>query len=698
MADAANLESDALLASVPTHEGYKVLGGVVLYQKLGQGGMGAVYRGRHLRLSVEVAVKVMAPPMGMSPTQAEGFIQRFIREAQVAAGISHQNLVRVIDVNSEANVYFLVMDFVDGESAADRLKRKGSLTEAEAVEIAAGAADGLAEAHRAGIVHRDVKPDNIMVDKHGRVKVADLGLAKAFSTGDEDGSKSLGLTLSQQAIGTPFYMSPEQTRSARTVGPQSDVWSLGVSLYQLVAGSVPWRDTDVADLIMKIRGEPLPDLTALRSDASAGLIAILARALDKDPANRYPDCAAMAEALRAHLKSLVHAAETLADPAAGSTKFGLEVSAPPARTLTLIAESALKAGAAPAAPPKPPPAAAPPKPGPAGPTAPTAPVTGGMPPWVLPAALGGALVVVLIIVLVLVLSPDRTQVAPAPPPGQGTETTEATTPAPAPATTHSAEAAQAARKLAVARTLMGEGLYERAKVTLADALALDPDNAEIARALREVKAKIEAEESRASRTEEYKRRRDEGFKLQLAGKLLEAGQAYQRAAAVAPPGNTEAADRAAACLFEYNVAKAREARAATRLTEAVEFYTAALASKVDADAAKSLNAIRGQLEAQQAEAIRAQTAKRLRLKASQVEARRDVAGALTVAEQLQNKHALAAGLAGLERDAAAALARIKKLPAEQAAAEAKKCLARYFGTPSAAELERIAFGAEGGGR
>ncbi len=125
----SSLADDPLLLNVPEREGYKVLGGVVLYQKLGQGGMGAVYKGRHVRLNVDVAVKVMALPEGVTPSQADNYIQRFVREARTAASVKHQNLIRVYDVNSEGGVHFLIMDFVDGESAGDRLKRKGRLAE-----------------------------------------------------------------------------------------------------------------------------------------------------------------------------------------------------------------------------------------------------------------------------------------------------------------------------------------------------------------------------------------------------------------------------------------------------------------------------------------------------------------------------------------------------------------------------------------
>jgi len=339
---ATGLAVDPLLAHVREHVGYKVLGGVVLYQKLGQGGMGAVYKGRHLRLDMDVAVKIMAPPAGLSPSHADNFIQRFLREARTAASISHQNLIRVIDVNTESGVYYLVMDYIDGESAADRLKRKGALPEAEAVEICLGAAEGLAAAHERGIVHRDVKPDNILIDKSGRVVVADLGLAKAYAQEGETAQR-VTLTLSQQVVGTPSYISPEQTRTSRSTGPPSDVWSLGVTLYHLVTGSLPWRDTDLLDLLMKIRSEAHPEPKVVRPDLSDGLCRMLAKALKKEPAERFENCGFMGAALRRLFTAVSGGQSFLKDSQASAARAASVAMTPPAsKTLSLIAEEALR--------------------------------------------------------------------------------------------------------------------------------------------------------------------------------------------------------------------------------------------------------------------------------------------------------------------------------------------------------------------
>ena len=341
MADDDNLINDELLADVPLVEGYKVLGSVALFQKLGQGGMGAVYKGKHVRLDVDVALKVMVPPAGLSSTLSKAYVQRFLREARTAAKIDHQNLVRVIDVNFEAGLYFLTMQFIDGESAADRLRRKGSLAESEAAQICHGAAEGLAAAHEAGIVHRDVKPDNIMIDKKGNVKVADLGLAKAF--GEDEAEQSL-LTQTQQAMGTPSYMAPEQFESARRAGPPADVWSLGVTLYQLFTGKLPWTETSIFALARKIQDDPLPDVKQHFPDISAGLDAIIARALEKDPAARYADCGQMARALREYRSQLATQETILADPAAGSDRAAALVSPPPRDTLSRISMTGAAAG------------------------------------------------------------------------------------------------------------------------------------------------------------------------------------------------------------------------------------------------------------------------------------------------------------------------------------------------------------------
>ena len=298
--DTPSVLDDPILKDVPVSDGQKVLGDVVLSCRAGKGGFGVVYKGHHPRLALDVAVKVMALPPHIPDDRVEHYIQRFIREARMAAAVRHTNLVRVIDVNHMHGVHFLVMDFVDGQTAAERLRARGPLREEQALKICAGAASGLAEAHRQGIVHRDVKPQNILID-HGRVRVSDLGLAKAYNTRSESDAAT-AVTESREVVGTAAYMPPEQFGATSTVAPPADVWSLGVTLFQLLTAKVPWDDPNVFNLAHMIMNDPAPEVRSIRSDLSNGTNAIIAKSLSKDPADRFPDCGVMSEALRLHVR------------------------------------------------------------------------------------------------------------------------------------------------------------------------------------------------------------------------------------------------------------------------------------------------------------------------------------------------------------------------------------------------------------
>ena len=407
--EAPSLLDDDLLADVPVHVGYKVLGGVVLYQKLGQGGMGAVYKGRHLRLDIDVALKVMSLPAGLPLEETDNFVKRFLREAKTAATINHTNLVRVMDVNAEYGIYFLVMDYVAGESAGERLQRKGRLAEEEAVEICLGAAEGLAAAHRRGIVHRDVKPDNIMIDRDGCVRVTDLGLAKAFSAEGEMEQRSV-LTQTQTAMGTPHYMSPEQFVSTRTVGPPADVWSLGVMLYELLTASVPWTDSSAYAVAIKVTNEPLPDVKQAHPGLSDGVCAIIEKALCKDAAERYADCGEMAKVLRAHFSAICGVGTSvLPDAEAGMTRMAiLTVTPPHSNTMTLIEGAVLGGGPRTAPPP-----ARPKRPVAPLPEAATPATIAPVPPapsraWIVPALIAGGVALLVALLMALLLG-GRTQ-------------------------------------------------------------------------------------------------------------------------------------------------------------------------------------------------------------------------------------------------------------------------------------------------
>ncbi|NNK84403.1 MAG: serine/threonine protein kinase, partial [Desulfobacterales bacterium] len=294
------LVQDPLLVDVPIFDNYKILEPVLIYARINKGNMGVIYKGRHLRLNIDVAVKIMIPPAQVESEAQTTFTNRFIREAQTAAGIIHQNLIHVFDVKAQHGINYLIMEFVDGETADERLKRMGKLSEYQAFEIMKEAAEGLAEAHGRGIVHRDIKPDNIMITQEGNVKVMDLGLAKAFDNRkDQTGEK----TVVGMIMGTPFFMSPEQTYSS-DVGPESDVWSMGVTLFNLLSNNLPFRGKNIEDLIVKIRKSPLPNFKEQMPGLSDGSYKILSKSLNKDKTKRFTDCKAMGKAIVSHLERL----------------------------------------------------------------------------------------------------------------------------------------------------------------------------------------------------------------------------------------------------------------------------------------------------------------------------------------------------------------------------------------------------------
>ena len=298
-----DLSGDKLLISAPrtNFEGRSVpaLGGIPLLARLGQGGMGAVYFGLKLLLKKEVAVKVL--PMHLAQQQPQ-LVQRFLREAQIAAKIESPHLILVTDVSEDGGLFYLVMEYVHGTSAGGLLKntrQSGAqgLDEATALDICIAATTGLAAAHAAGVIHRDVKPDNIMIPKKQNApsfaasKLADLGLARA----DDIGGPSL--TGAQAAMGTPGYMAPEQALNARHAGKPADVFSMGATLYALLGGVAPFKgETATEAVIATIQKQHTPILQ-LRANVSPVTSELIERCLNKDPAKRYIDAMALQRAL-----------------------------------------------------------------------------------------------------------------------------------------------------------------------------------------------------------------------------------------------------------------------------------------------------------------------------------------------------------------------------------------------------------------
>jgi serine/threonine-protein kinase len=253
----------------------KILAGrYELLEKVGEGGMARVYRGRDHLLRRTVAIKTLKDQM----TGDADFVRRFRREAQSAAGLSHPHIVNIYDVGEEDGTYYMVMEYVDGKNLKQHIREKGRLPAGEAAALTSRIAEALAHAHAAGVIHRDIKPQNILFSRDGQIKVVDFGIAIAA-----DGST---LTCSDNIIGSVYYFSPEQAKGS-LAGKQSDLYSLGVILYEMVTGQVPFSGESPVSVAMKHVQEPITAPRRLVSDLPEPLERIILKALQKDPSARY---------------------------------------------------------------------------------------------------------------------------------------------------------------------------------------------------------------------------------------------------------------------------------------------------------------------------------------------------------------------------------------------------------------------------
>ena len=260
-----------------------VVGNYVVHDQLGKGGMGFVYKARHKWMDRVVAIKLLPP----SATKSPDAVQRFQQEVRAAARLTHPNIVTAFDADSSDGVFFLVMEFVDGKDLGRLVKERGPLGLATAVNYLIQAAQGLEYAHGQGVVHRDVKPANLLLDKSGKIKILDMGLASLDEAVGEDQSPAEETPVRRgQIMGTLDYMAPEQAQNTHTADARADVYALGCTFYFFLTGRKPYAGDTVAQKIVAHRDSPIPSLRAVRPEVPEWLDTVFQRTLAKRPEDR----------------------------------------------------------------------------------------------------------------------------------------------------------------------------------------------------------------------------------------------------------------------------------------------------------------------------------------------------------------------------------------------------------------------------
>ncbi len=254
--------------------GYQVLG------KLGAGAMATVFKARQLSLDRLVAIKVLPQKLSENPQ----FIERFYAEGRAAAQLNHPNIVQAYDVGKANEYHYFVMEYVDGRTVYDDIVTHKRYGEKDALHVVIQIAEALEHAHSRGLVHRDVKPKNVMITKEGVAKLADMGLARAMS--DKDAAEA----EAGKAFGTPYYISPEQIRGEKEIGPPADIYSLGATLYHMVTGSVPFDGKNPSAVMHKhLKAELVPP-DHVNPKLSAGISEIIEMMMAKSRRRRYGNC------------------------------------------------------------------------------------------------------------------------------------------------------------------------------------------------------------------------------------------------------------------------------------------------------------------------------------------------------------------------------------------------------------------------
>jgi eukaryotic-like serine/threonine-protein kinase len=264
---------------------------------LGKGGMGIVVAATHIELETPVALKFLLTEVRTN----QEVVARFAREARAAAQIKSEYVARTLDVGRLDNGSpYIVMEYLEGADLAQRIAERGPLPIPDSVRLILQACDGLSEAHALGIIHRDLKPSNLFVTRRRDgteiAKLLDFGISKLTATGGT--GSELGMTRTTSVMGSPLYMSPEQLVAARNVDPRSDIWALGVTLYEAIAGVPPFTGDSLPELCTRVMTQPPPSLATLRADVPPQLEAVIMRCLEKDPVARFQTALDLATALR----------------------------------------------------------------------------------------------------------------------------------------------------------------------------------------------------------------------------------------------------------------------------------------------------------------------------------------------------------------------------------------------------------------
>ena len=265
-------------------KGQKINDRYEIIRSIGEGGMANVYLGYDTILDRNVAIKVLRGDLSTD----EKFVRRFQREALSASSLAHPNIVEMYDVGEDNGIYYIVMEYVEGKTLKQLLKKRGNLTLSEAIDIMLQLTDGMAHAHDSYIIHRDLKPQNIMIKDDGQIKITDFGIAMALN--------ATQLTQTNSVMGSVHYLPPEQA-SGKGSTIKSDIYSMGIIFYELLTGTLPFRGDNAVEIALKHMREPLPNVRDFNPSIPQSIENIIRHATAKNPKNRYDSAREMHEDL-----------------------------------------------------------------------------------------------------------------------------------------------------------------------------------------------------------------------------------------------------------------------------------------------------------------------------------------------------------------------------------------------------------------